>query len=201
MKLKRLPEDFQVEEQISVHPEGGPFALYRLKKQSLGTLEAIDAIARRWNLPRGQIAFAGLKDKHAVTVQFVTIRNGPRRGLAQSNLELKYVGQIERPVQASDISNNGFVVVIRDLTAAAVDGAAEELGTVSRDGLPNYFDDQRFGSVGESGEFIAKPWCLGDYERALWLALAEPNARDRPGQRDEKAVLREHWGVRRGWES
>ena len=32
-----------------------------------------------------------------------------------------------------------------------------------------YFDDQRFGSVGESGEFIGRAWCLGNYERALWL--------------------------------
>lgn len=61
-------------------------------------------------------------------------------------------------------------------------------------GVPNYFDDQRFGSLGQSGEFIAVPWCRGDYERALWLALADPNEHDRPEDRKEKQLLRDRWG-------
>ena len=65
---------------------------------------------------------------------------------------------------------------------------------LERDGVPNFFDDQRFGSLGESGEFIAKPWCQGDYERATWLALAEPNPHDRPEDRAEKQTIRDLWG-------
>jgi tRNA pseudouridine13 synthase len=60
--------------------------------------------------------------------------------------------------------------------------------------VPNYFDDQRFGSLGESGQFIAESWCRGDYERTIWLAIAEPNARDSSHGRDDKRLLREHWG-------
>jgi tRNA pseudouridine13 synthase len=194
MKLKRLAGDFQVEEQISLRMGSGPFALYRLTKQSLGTLEAIAAIRRRWNLPKDKLAFAGLKDKHALTAQHVTIHGGQRRGMAQANFELKYLGQVERPIHASDITANRFVVVIRDLAASEIDRMTRSLAAVARDGLPNYFDNQRFGSLGESGEFIAKLWCLGDYERALWLAIAEPNHRDGPAERDEKRVLRDHWG-------
>jgi tRNA pseudouridine13 synthase len=194
MKLKRLVEDFQVVEQISLLPGSGPFALYRLTKQSLGTLEAINAIVRRWNLSPGQLAFAGLKDKHALTTQYLTIHRGVRRGLSQSNLELEYVGQVSRPIHARDIVLNRFEVVIRDLTTEEVASAETAIAVVTRDGLPNYFDSQRFGSLGQSGEFIAKPWCLGDYERTLWLALAEPNDHDRPEDRKEKVTLREHWG-------
>ena len=73
--------------------ESGPFALYRLTKQSLDTREAVDAIAKKWKLPRNKIAFAGLKDKHALTKQYLTIQDGPRRGILQTNLELEYVGQ------------------------------------------------------------------------------------------------------------
>ncbi|MBC7815791.1 MAG: hypothetical protein IAG10_02705 [Planctomycetaceae bacterium] len=48
MKLKCLPEDFRVTELTDRATNGrGPFALYRLTKQSLGTPEAIDAILRR----------------------------------------------------------------------------------------------------------------------------------------------------------
>ena len=194
MKLKRLPEDFQVEEQVELAPRGGPFALYRLTKQSLGTPEAIDAILRRWNLARGQVAYAGLKDRHALTTQLVTIKGGPRRGLEQTNLKLQYIGQTGRTITARDIAANRFVIVLRDLSGEEAAAAKNALTAIAAHGLPNYFDDQRFGSLGESGEFLARPWCLGDYERALWLALAEPNVHDDGGEREQKRILREHWG-------
>ena len=90
------PEDFQVAEEIDLRPDRGPFALYQLTKQSLGTLEAIDATAQRWNLSRANIAFAGLKDKHALTTQHMTIYGGPRRGWSESNLAVDYLGQVAR---------------------------------------------------------------------------------------------------------
>jgi tRNA pseudouridine13 synthase len=194
MKLKRIVEDFQVEERVALAAGGGPLAFYRLTKQSLGTLEALDAIQRRWRLDRRQIACAGLKDKHALTRQYVTIEGGPPRGLSQENLSLEYLSQVARPIHASDITANAFVVVVRDLNEAEAAAATAALAAVARAGVANYFDDQRFGSLGEAGQFIAEPWCRGDYERALWLALADPNARDRPADRDQKHLLRQHWG-------
>jgi tRNA pseudouridine13 synthase len=194
MKLKCLPDDFQVEEQIAPLPQRGPFALYTLTKTSLGTPEAIDAILHQWNLSRGQVAYAGLKDRHALTRQFVTIKSGPRRGLRQTNLELKYVGQVARPLHAKNIASNRFAIVLRDLAEGDVTRITQSLDLIAKGGLPNYFHSQRFGSVGKSGEFIAKPWCLGDYERALWLALAEENVHDRPEDRQQKRILRELWG-------
>ena len=193
MKLKRLPEDFQVEEQIELL-RGGPFA-YKLTKQSLGTPEAIDAILHRWNLSRGQVAYAGLKDRHALTTQFVTIKGGPRRGLSQTNLRLEYVGQAGRP--DSRPRHRGQPVrrcAPRPDRRRTWPSLCGPLAAIAARGMPNYFDDQRFGSLGESGEFIARPWCLGDYERALWLALAEPNVHDDPAEREQKQLLRDHWG-------
>ena len=194
MKLKRLAEDFQVEEQVSLAPSGGPLAMYLLTKESLGTLEAIEAIRRRWKLDRGRIAFAGLKDKHAQTRQFVTIEGGPPRNLSEESFRLEYLGPAARPIHASDILSNAFTVVIRELSEAEAQAASAALSAATQFGVPNYFDDQRFGSLGESGHFIAEPWCRGDYERTLWLALAEPNARDRPEDREQKRLLRDHWG-------
>ena len=75
--------------------------------------------------------------------------------------------RIERPIHASDITANRFFVIIRDLDAAESSAIADRIASISRDGIPNYFDDQRFGSLGESGEFIAAPWCRGDYERLV----------------------------------
>ena len=195
MKLKCLPEDFQVTELTERQPHGrGPFALYRLTKQSLGTPEAIDAALHRWNLARAQVSYGGLKDKHAVTTQFVTIKNGPRRDLSQTNVEFNYLGNTDRPFEPTDIVGNRFTLVMRDMSETAAVRAEQALQDVAVNGVPNYFDDQRFGSLGESREFIAAPWCRGDYERALWLALAESNEHDRPDDRNEKQLIRDQWG-------
>ena len=96
------------------------------------------------------------------------------RFLRQTNLELEYVGQTDRPFTAADITANAFRIVLRDLEPGEARQYLPELDLLQRDGLPDYFDQQRFGSLGRSGEFIGRAWCGGDYERALWLALAEP---------------------------
>jgi tRNA pseudouridine13 synthase len=194
VKLKCQPDDFQVEELVSLRAGSGTFGLYRLTKSNLGTLEAVDAVGHKWRLDPRSFAFAGLKDRHAQTRQYITIADGPRRGLSQTNLEVEYLGQCERPIHASDITGNRFSIVLRDLAPDELARARAQLSAATGDGLSNYFDDQRFGSLGESGEFIARPWCLGDYERTLWLAIAEPNVHDRPAERDQKQLLRERWG-------
>jgi len=194
VKQKTLPEDFRVEELSGPLPPGGPYALYRLTKRGLGTPEAIDAVLRRWKIARARVSYGGLKDRHAVTTQSVTICRGPRRDLKQTSFELVYQGQVARPFGPEDMLGNRFQIVLRNLSGADVDRARQGLAAVEHDGLPNYFDQQRFGSVGKSGDFVARAWSAGDYERALWLVLADPNSHDRPRQRAERELVRRHWG-------
>ncbi len=195
MKLKRQPEDFRVEELPSVALGGqGRYTLYRLTKRGLGTLEALEAIRRRWNLSGGQIHYGGLKDRHALTVQYLTILGGPQRPIHESNLDLEPVGRLAHPYGPSHFRGNRFELVLRDLSAEDAERAESAARELPRDGLPNYFDDQRFGSVGFGGGFIAEAWLRGDHERALRLAIAEANPSDRPRVREEKEVLRACWG-------
>jgi tRNA pseudouridine13 synthase len=195
MKLKRKPDDFTVEELPTVQPgPRGRFVFYRLWKRGIGTPEAIEAICRRWNLARSRVAYGGLKDRHASTMQYLTVLDGPERPLREMNLRIEPLGRLGHPYGPAHFRGNAFTVVLRDvspITAASLEAAALELPT---DGLPNYFDDQRFGSVGFAGGFIAEAWLRGDHERALRLALAEPNPTDRPDTKAEKAILRELWG-------
>jgi len=195
MKLKRQPEDFQVEELPLVEGgERGRFGYYRLTKRGIGTLEAIEAIRRRWNLSGRQISYGGLKDRHAVTIQYLTILDGPAQGFHEGNLDLEPVGRLSHPYGPNQFRGNRFTVVLRDLSVEKAKAARVALEELPRDGLPNYFDDQRFGSVGYDGDFIGRAWLVGDYEKALRLAIAEPNASDRPDAKLEKTILRETWG-------
>src|SRR5262245_36148235 len=195
MKVKRIVEDFQVEELPLVEAgDRGWFVFYRLVKRGMGTLEAVQAICRRWNLAGRRVNYGGLKDRHALTTQYVTIINGPERPLRETSFELVPLGRIDRPYGPALFRGNRFVVVIRDLSKEAAARAEEAVAQLPLDGLPNYFDDQRFGSVGFSGGFVARAWLAGDHEQALRLAIAAPNAADRPDTKQEKAVLRELWG-------
>lgn len=195
MKLKCQPEDFQVEELPLVRPgPHGRFTLYRLTKRGIGTLEALETIRHRWNLGQAAIQYGGLKDRHAVTIQYLTILEGPNRPIQLENLELEPLGRVSAPYGPRGFRGNRFQVVIRDLTPVEVSDATRAVAELPRDGLPNYFDDQRFGSVGFGGEFIGEAWIQGNPERALWLAIAEANPSDRGPIKQEKEILRETWG-------
>jgi tRNA pseudouridine13 synthase len=197
MKLKQRPEDFQVEELTDVTPgERGAFAFYRLEKRGWTTPDAVQAIRRRWDLDLGRLSYGGLKDRHAHTVQYLTIFKGPRRRLTHHEVHLEYLGQIEMPYASQHIRANRFHLTLRDLTSEAIARATEALAQVAQNGVPNYFDDQRFGSVssGETPTFVARFLVEGRFEDALRQALAAPYEHDRGEAKREKAILRECWG-------
>lgn len=200
-KLKQQPEDFQVEEltPLTDSPQGqGLFAFYRLEKRGWTTPDALAALRRRWKLEPRRLSYGGLKDRHAHTVQYLTVFHGPQRNLTHHDVHVTYLGQIAAAYSAAAVSANRFRLTLRDLDepgVAAVRAAVEE---VRRDGVPNYFDDQRFGSVAEGsdsgGEMIGRLLVDGRFEDALRVALAAPYAHDRAEQKKEKAILTAHWG-------
>lgn len=194
MKLKSAPEDFRVDELSDIQMGRGGHALYRLSKRGLGTPEAVQAILRTWNLPRQRISYGGMKDRHAVTTQYVSIQNGPRSDIEERSFCLEYQGQIARPFVASDIRSNRFEIRLRAISEPKRLEYESRISLASQHGIVNYFDDQRFGSIGISGELIGVAWCKGNYERALYLALAEPNTHDRPREKGQKEILRRCWG-------
>ncbi|HUR38015.1 MAG TPA: tRNA pseudouridine(13) synthase TruD [Planctomycetota bacterium] len=190
MKIKQKPEDFVVIEQDRYElSKTGPYALYRLSKWDIGTIEAIQSLARGWNLSRTQISFGGLKDRHARTEQMITIRGGPDRNFDGPAFRLEFLGRSRDPVTRASFHGNRFVITVRDLAEIP------DLDPVKRHGLPNYFDDQRFGSLrGTDGEFIGRALVRGEYEKALKLALASPSGEDRKKERDLKIRMRDRWG-------
>jgi tRNA pseudouridine13 synthase len=195
MKLKQQPEDFRVEEVTAVAPaERGEFALYRLDKIGWTTPDALSEVCRRWKFDWRAVSHGGLKDRHAVTSQHVTIRKGPNRNLSLDRITLSYLGRCDAPFTSAAISANRFAVTLRGLSDSALSLTLAALEQVSVVGVPNYFDDQRFGSVGGEGEFIGKEMVFGRFERALWLALAAPYEFDRADAKREKAILRDNWG-------
>jgi tRNA pseudouridine13 synthase len=195
MKLKQSPEDFRVEELTDVVPaSAGPFAFYRLEKRGWTTPDAIQAIRRRWRLGPRSLSYGGLKDRHAHTTQYLSVYHGPKRNLEHEGIQVRYLGQTIEPFTSSQIRANRFQVTLRAFDPKCRDRANQALKEIQGSGVPNYFDDQRFGSVSSDGRFIAQEMVLARWEAALKQALAAPYEFDRQEQKREKAILRENWG-------
>lgn len=194
MKLKQHAEDFHVEELTDVLPdEDGPYAFYRLEKRGWTTPDAVAVIRRRWKLEVRRVAYAGLKDRHAHTIQYFTVFHGPRRNLRQHNIGVRYLGQVHNPYKSEAIRGNRFGIILRSLGRDEVSAIEASLSGVRADGVPNYFDDQRFGSA-RGGEFIARLLVLGRLEDALRMALTAPYEFDRAEKKKEKTIIRSRWG-------
>jgi tRNA pseudouridine13 synthase len=195
MKVKQQPGDFVVDEKTLVVPsETGAFAFYRLEKTGWTTPDALGVVRRRWNVVPQRLSYGGLKDRHAQTTQHFTIWRGPQRQLEQQGIRVEYLGQVDRPFDSRDIAANAFRLVLRNLSEPQHATAIQALPELKNQGVPNYFDDQRFGSVGGENDFVARHMVLGNFEAALKTALTAPYAFDRGEQKKEKAILREHWG-------
>jgi tRNA pseudouridine13 synthase len=195
MHIKQKAADFKVEELTSaVAGATGDFALYRLEKQGWTTPDAVQIIRRRWQLDARRVSVGGLKDRHAETTQFLTIYRGPQRKLTHANLRLTYLGQVAEAYTSEQIQANRFAITIRNMTDQQIESARRSLDEVREAGVPNYYDDQRFGSVADGEAFLAREIILGHYEDALKRALTAPYAFERSARKKEKATLRKEWG-------
>jgi tRNA pseudouridine13 synthase len=226
--IRRQPADFIVEEIVEPAveaawtrerppPAAGPaYAVYRLFKRSLTTPEATSRLAGALGVKPGMVAYAGLKDKHAQTVQHVSVAFEPGAAPVEraqnEGWRFEFVGWSTEPASAAWIASNTFEIVVRDLTRPQSD----EMGRAARalvlpgprDGassghrereLPslaviNYFGDQRFGSARHGEGFAARRLIEGDFDGALKLLLASPHRKDTGAWRDFTRTAAGHWG-------
>lgn len=194
IKFKILPEDFIVSEVVKITPsKKGDFALYLLKKVNLTTWDALGKISKFFRIPLKFFGYGGLKDKRAVTYQYITIKHGPKRDFREKNLELTYLGNVPKSLDRNDLLGNNFEITLRGIT---IDDhiILRNIEEVKQYGIPNYFDEQRFGSVYEGREFAAKEIIKSNYERALFLLLAVGGAEDLRQSRALRDCLRKNWG-------
>ncbi len=182
-----------VYEVADIHPEGrGEYALYRLRKRGLTTWDVLGEIARRLRLRQDVLGYGGLKDRHAVSYQFVTIPGGPKKDLHGRDWHLEYLGQVSSPMSKARLRGNLFEITVREV-ALSEEELAREVEAVRQFGVPNYFDEQRFGSVRHRQGFAAREAVRGNLERALYLLLVEGSHYDYRRTERFRECLRRHW--------
>src|SRR5215470_19177558 len=73
-RIKQVPEDFEVEEVPAYEPAGSGDHLYLwVEKRDMGAEYFVRQVARRLGIGPGDVGTAGLKDRRAVTRQWVSV--------------------------------------------------------------------------------------------------------------------------------
>src|SRR6185436_5502258 len=136
------PETFLVEEIPAYPPVGeGSHTFLWIEKQGLTTVEAIKRLARALGVADRDIGYAGMKDRHATTRQWVSVPAvDPAVALAAEIpgcrvLEARRHGN---KLRTGHLRGNRFEVV---LTEVGEEGAllCERFLALGRDGLPNTY--------------------------------------------------------------
>ena len=194
MKLKSRPDDFHVEELTSIVPQSsGEFPFYRLEKRSLSTPDAIQNLCREWRIDPRRVRYGGLKDRHAWTIQYLTIEGGPARKFRDALMQVEHLGYVSEHYGPQSFTGNRFSITLRDIDKKALSSIESELADVQQGVVANYFDDQRFGSVSDN-QFVARALIASEMEQALKLALCSYYEHDRSQEKQAKKLLRAEWG-------
>lgn len=199
MKLKSRPEDFRVDEINSFAPDpAGRFFVYELEKRSLSTFEALGIIAKRAGMHARDLSASGLKDKHGLTRQLFSSPKALPGDIGDERIALKLVGKSTDKLTAGFIVGNRFEITLRNLKQRELDVLPRNLEELKQHGIPNYYDNQRFGGIAHGQGFIGKALARGDFEEALRLHLAAPHRKQSLKDKTNRRLAAEHWG---DWET
>jgi len=172
----------------------GPYFVYRVTKRKMTTPEAAQILARESKVAAKDVSFAGLKDKQGITVQYVSVRGGKQVSWSGPELKIALAGKAEQPVTNRSLEGNLFDIIVRDLERGDLDRFRRNLQAVKRFGLPNYFDDQRFGCLRHGQGFIVREMLLGKWETALKNFVAGHSPFDSPEELIWKKRIHKNWG-------
>ncbi|MEM3690209.1 MAG: tRNA pseudouridine(13) synthase TruD, partial [Candidatus Micrarchaeia archaeon] len=191
-KIKQLPEDFFVRE-IARHEfrEKGDYAYYIMRKKNYTTQRAAERVADFLGVKREDFSYAGLKDRNAVTEQFVSIRSreSPTE-IKLPDIELKLLGRGYVKIGIGELDGNEFKITVRNLEISDIIRlynrfAEEEMledFQLSESGLkvlfnelkeitnsrgiffPNYFGNQRFS---KNNYEVGRSLLLRDFKGAI----------------------------------
>jgi len=153
--LRHAPEDFQVDEVPLYLPSGeGEHVYLHVRKTGHTTAHVLRELGSQLGLRPQDIGVAGLKDRHAVTTQWLSVPGKAERRLerfALDGVEVLEVSRHTNRLGMGHLKGNRFTVRVRGAHGTA-DLAQATLDELSRLGIPNYFGPQRFGLGGLNAE-------------------------------------------------
>lgn len=162
--LRATTQDFVVEEVPLYTPvDEGQHLYVNLTKEELTTKDVQARLERLFGLKRGDVGFAGMKDKFARTTQTFSLAIGHQPASFADEAASRIADSLPVTVhwarfhgnklKPGHLLGNRFTIVVTDLACAPEEAlqrgeAIAEMVTAL--GLPNYFGPQRFGPQGSN---------------------------------------------------
>lgn len=153
--FKAVPEDFEVEELPAYEPNGELSAEHLfvwIEKRGKSTQDVAKALAKHCGITENEVSWAGLKDKNAVTRQYLC---APARKVEPHLATFAFDGvrvlrsaRHRNKLKTGHLKGNRFTLNVRGVeNPSAAQATLEQL---KMSGLPNYFGEQRFGARGDN---------------------------------------------------
>ena len=153
--FKQTIERFFVEEiPLYTFTGSGNFLILKIKKTDMSTWKLITVLAKATGLEERDIGYAGLKDKNATTIQYISLPKKYEKEL-NKNLTTERIEILERtynkaPIKIGHLKGNYFSIIlhkVNDKNAKFFNTTAKKM---QKSGIPNYYGYQRFGEDSRS---------------------------------------------------
>jgi tRNA pseudouridine13 synthase len=153
-RLKDQPDDFVVEEIPAYEPSGSGEHLYLwLEKRDLPHDFLLRRLSKILDVRSDDIGVAGIKDRRAVTRQYVSVPGKCAERVGQLESEelhvLSAVPHVNK-LRTGHLRGNRFTLVVRDVVNDSEARATVIADILRRTGFPNYYGEQRFGNDGQT---------------------------------------------------
>lgn len=156
--LRASDDDFLVDEEPAYPASGaGDHVFARIEKRGLTTPFVVQAIARALRIKERDIGIAGMKDRHAVTRQWISlpppITPEAVLALALDNVRVLEATRHGHKLRTGHVRANRFTLRITGVGDDAEVRAQTILNVLARPpGAPNFYGEQRFGKYGDNAE-------------------------------------------------
>ncbi|MDP1660580.1 MAG: tRNA pseudouridine(13) synthase TruD [Phycisphaerales bacterium] len=174
--IKQRPEDFIVEEVPAYDPSGEGEHIYLfVQKVGLSTSQLVSVLARHFGVREFAVGYAGLKDRHAVTRQVVSIHTPGKKpedfpSLRDPRIQVLWSDLHANKLRRGHLKANRFSIKVRETTLRAVFDAKRTLEALAASGVPNRAGEQRFGILANN-HLVGRAILLGDDQHALDILL------------------------------
>ncbi|MFD1640627.1 tRNA pseudouridine(13) synthase TruD [Halohasta litorea] len=190
-RLRVKPEDFRVEEienfdpePVAADPGAYPEILLRATLSEWDTNDFAGRISDALGISRERVAWAGTKDKHAVTTQLFSIRDVDPEAVAALDVrgaEIEVLGRTGRSISFGDLHGNRFEIRVREAEPGAAErveattsALREFVDSETTAGVPNWFGQQRFGSQRPVTHEVGLDIVRGEWREAVLSYVANP---------------------------
>ncbi|MAE76036.1 MAG: pseudouridine synthase [Planctomycetes bacterium] len=171
-RVRAEPEDFVVDERLAYELTGeGTHLWFRIEKRELTTFEVIRRLARAFGRREDDFGHAGLKDRNAVTRQWLSLEFASPEDVEAvdiAGLDVLEVTRHGNKLKVGHLRSNRFQIRVRDTADGDEARAREVIEVLTARGLPNWFGEQRFGHRGVTPK-LGRALLAGDFDEFLRL--------------------------------